>query len=340
MYLKTKIFLTGATGYIGGACLQRLLEESSFQITALARDAEKARLLNGLGVATIVGSLEDSELLAGAAAAADVVFHTADADHLPAIYSLLRGIMRSRHDETKEAGILIHTSGTGTLRDEARGMYKSERIYHDDRVEEIESLPPTADHRNVDMEIVRADQSGCIRSYIVVPSTVWGILTGRLVELGIAHAHSQQMPNAIKASIARGQGGMVGKGLNVWPHVEIRELVDMYMLILYAALEDHAPHGREGYFFGVNGEYQLLDAARVYTARLHALDMSQTADPVTWSREDIEKYLRGSEYAGSNSRARAVRARALGWMPVRGNAEFYDGIEEEVESIVRDLKLT
>ena len=130
-------------------------------------------------------------------------------------------------------------------------------------------------------------------------------------------------------------------------------VVDMYMLILHLALEDRAPHGREGYFFGENGEYQLLDAARSYTAKLHALGRSCTAEPVTWSHDDIEKYLRGvriqnaspylhdqlimyyqSEYAGSNSRARAVKARTLGWKPVKGNAEFYKGIEEEVESTV------
>ena len=39
-------------------------------------------------------------------------------------------------------------------------MYKSDIIYHDDRVEEIESLPPTADHRDVDLAIVNADLSG------------------------------------------------------------------------------------------------------------------------------------------------------------------------------------
>ena len=61
--------------YIGGACLQRLIEDGGFRITALVRDAEKAHLLNRLGVATIVGSLDDSETLARAAAAADVVFH-------------------------------------------------------------------------------------------------------------------------------------------------------------------------------------------------------------------------------------------------------------------------
>jgi uncharacterized protein YbjT (DUF2867 family) len=70
------IFLTGATGYIGGACLQQLLGDKSFQITALVRNAEKAKKLNDLGVATIVGSLDDADTVTRAASEADIVHHT------------------------------------------------------------------------------------------------------------------------------------------------------------------------------------------------------------------------------------------------------------------------
>ena len=62
-----------------------------------------------------------------------------------------------------------------------------------------------------------------IRSHIIIPSTIWGFLTGPLADAGIAHIHSHQIPWAITAGLKRGQGGMVGKGLNVWPHVELHE---------------------------------------------------------------------------------------------------------------------
>lgn len=73
---KTTVFLTGATGYVGGACLTRLLEEGSFEVTALVRDAAKAKKLNVLGVSTIIASLDDSAPLVAGAAAADVVIQT------------------------------------------------------------------------------------------------------------------------------------------------------------------------------------------------------------------------------------------------------------------------
>jgi hypothetical protein len=56
-----------------------------------------------------------------------------------------------------------------------------------------------------------------------MPSTIYGIATGKLVDLGIQNIHSQQIPALIKASLTRGQAGMVGEGKNIWPNVHIGE---------------------------------------------------------------------------------------------------------------------
>jgi hypothetical protein len=39
-------------------------------------------------------------------------------------------------------------------------MHDTDIIYYDNNVEQIESLPPTAAHRNVDLEILAADAEG------------------------------------------------------------------------------------------------------------------------------------------------------------------------------------
>jgi hypothetical protein len=73
--INAKLFL----GYIGGSVLQRLLDHpkrESFEITALVRSADKAKLLNTLGVKTVVASLSDLDRLTELAAASDVVIHT------------------------------------------------------------------------------------------------------------------------------------------------------------------------------------------------------------------------------------------------------------------------
>jgi hypothetical protein len=68
-------------------------------------------------------------------------------------------------------------------------------------------------------------------------------------------------------------------------------VADLYTVILHAALKGSAPHGREGIFFGENGEYRLLDAARAYTKALYDLGKSKTPDPVTFTEDEVQKYL-------------------------------------------------
>ena len=65
--------------------------------------------------------------------------------------------------------------------------------------------------------------SGYIRAYFILPSTIWGIAEGVLVERGIQNPHSQQVPLLIRASLDRGRAGMVGKGENIWPNVNVKE---------------------------------------------------------------------------------------------------------------------
>ena len=53
-----RIFLTGATGYIGGAVFDALVK-AGHDVTALVRDNEKARRVGKRGGHPVVGSLAD-----------------------------------------------------------------------------------------------------------------------------------------------------------------------------------------------------------------------------------------------------------------------------------------
>lgn len=62
---------------------------------------------------------------------------------------------------------------------------------------------------------------GYMKTYLVLPSTVYGIASGPLVEAGIMNPYSQQLPALIKAALARGYAGMVGEGKNISGNVHI-----------------------------------------------------------------------------------------------------------------------
>src|SRR5687768_13144738 len=74
--LAMRIFLTGATGYIGAAVLDALVR-GGHDVTALVRDNTKAARAAARGGHPIVGNLADPESFRVAAEAHDGYIHTA-----------------------------------------------------------------------------------------------------------------------------------------------------------------------------------------------------------------------------------------------------------------------
>ncbi len=55
----------------------------------------------------------------------------------------------------------------------------------------------------------------------MLPSTIYGLASGPLVDAGIVNPRSMQIPALIEASMDRRQAGMVGEGRNFHPNVHI-----------------------------------------------------------------------------------------------------------------------
>lgn len=102
-----------------------------------------------------------------------------------------------------------------------KGMFTTEEVYSDLDSAAFEALPESAPHRNVDYAIIEADKEGYVKTYIVLPSTIYGLAIGPLVTAGLQNPHSIQAPLLVKSAVARGQGGMIGEGLAKWPNVHI-----------------------------------------------------------------------------------------------------------------------
>jgi len=339
MSSKTKIFITGATGYIGGSVLERLLDHPdarNFEITALIRSAEKAEQFKKFGVNAVVGSFNDVQLLEDLTAAADVVFDTVDADQLDAAKIMLRGFKKG-FQKTGKPAIFIHTSGTGLFADDAAGLRATETVWDDANPDQLEQLAPSAPHRNVDLEILQADKEGYVKAYLITPSTIYGVASGKFVDAGLQNKHSIQIPALIVASLQRGQAGMVGKGANVWPNVHVDDIADLFIVLFNAirADPDEVGHGREGYYFGENGEHVLYDISKEVGRAMVACGKSSSDEPTTFTKEEIDKYFNGSDYLGSNSRAVANRSRSIGWQPKKTTKDFLASIKPEVEEIIR-----
>lgn len=75
--MGTKVFITGATGYIGGDALFHLYHENpNLDLALLVRSKDKAKTvkIKYPEARIVLGSLEDSDIIRREAAWADIVF--------------------------------------------------------------------------------------------------------------------------------------------------------------------------------------------------------------------------------------------------------------------------
>ncbi|KAF8552970.1 NAD(P)-binding protein [Imleria badia] len=338
MSTKTQVFFTGATGYVGGSVMDRLLRHPTFatsEITALVRKADKAAVLESLGIKTVLGSYDDHAVLEKQASLSDIIFSIADSDNADANNAILRGL-KKRYEETGKAPILIHTTGSAIVMDDPKGAYGTEEVWDDTDLAKLDTIADTQIHRNVDAPILAADKEGYLKAYLVCPSTIFGLPSGKLLDLGVQNTRSIQIPMAIACSIGRKRAGFVGKGLNVWPAVHVEDTTDVYTILYDAILAGKAGHGREGLYFVENGHYVFKDVSAKIGEALLELGVSETAEPNAFVEEDFKKFP-WLGLLGTNCRCRATRIRALGWEPKYPIEGLLKSVRRDVEA---ELKAT
>ncbi|KAK7043121.1 hypothetical protein VNI00_008475 [Paramarasmius palmivorus] len=342
MATKKTILITGATGYIGGSVLSHFLQRpdhGSFEFRALIRSVEKAEKIKAFGVTPIVGSASDGELMFKAASEADIVIALTNCDDLDAAEAILAGL-KKRYETTGERPILIHTSGAANLIDNSDGDHPSDFIYDDDNAAQIESIPLNNPHRHVDTRIAAAGQEGYVYTYIVVPSIVYGIAQNLLVDAGISNPSVLFANIFIPIALQRGDGFRIGEGKNIWGHIEINELVDLYSRVFDAVSNDpkNTPNGREGYYFANSNEHRLIEIYKILAEVFYEQGKGKSPEPTPLTKEELDRFFGDSPIVKilfSNSRCVGNRARRLGWKPQKTHKDYLESFRKDVEGQIQ-----
>lgn len=282
------IFITGATGYIGGSVAQKLVK-IGYRVRGLVRSQENADLLSKLGIEPVIGDLNDADLLIREVKQSDGVINAASADHAESVQALIKGLEGSSKP-------LIHTSGSSIVGDDVRGSQRTESIFDEYTPLVVQKLKQP--RYNIDL-MVLGSAANDVRSMVICPSLIYGV--GRGLNL-----KSIQIPFLAENAQKQGVVQIVGAGQNVWSNIHIDDVVDLYVLALAKA-----PAG--AFYFAENGETSFEQIGNALAKRL-GLSVVESLNPDTAAQ--LWGVPRAYYSFGSNSRVRSVRARQeLGWMP-------------------------
>ena len=294
-----RIFLTGATGYIGGAVLDALVK-AGHDVTALVRDNEKARRIAKRGAHPLVGNLADPESYKSAAEAQDGYVHAAydrpsgrgpEIDRA-ALDTILAAAKRPRtaSPSTPAKRFIIYTSGVWVLGPSP-----------DPATEDAPVNPtPIASWRPAHEKLVLKAASPTLRTIVVRPGVVYGNGSGMVSDL-------------LKMA-SNGLVRVVGDGNNHWPLVYDRDLADLYVRLAASPDASGVYHANDEGDERVN---DIIAAIKPHVA--HRPDVRYV--PIEEARTKMGPF---ADAMALDQVVRSPRARALGWTPtlrsVAGNA--------------------
>ena len=203
--MQLKVFLTGATGYIGGAVADALLA-AGHSVVGLARSDEAARKLTAKGIIPFHGDLNSSLNLAKAAMESDGVIHAGTTNDGRIDQEAVRAMLDALPGSSKP---FLYTSGIWVLGD-TEGKVADETW-------PLNPAALVAWRPGVEQLVLAAARTG-VRSIVIRPGVVYGHGGGIAADF-------------VKFARETGAARYVGTGENHWPLVHVEDLADLYVQI-------------------------------------------------------------------------------------------------------------
>ncbi|KAH6633190.1 hypothetical protein C7974DRAFT_392328 [Boeremia exigua] len=330
-----RILLTGATGFIGGDILHTLARagHSGLHITSLVRDAGKAQQVQFAypDFKTILGDLDDTELIREQSKASDIVLNFAATGHAASAKAIAEGL-QARHNETKKPAYWIQISGATVYAADEIGSGRfgkaTEDVYDDLKDQEkILSVIRNNPKRVVENIIVSQTPSS-VKTALIVGPLIYGV--GR----GPVNQRSVQAPEIAKATLKLGHGFKLNEGKNIWSNIHVHDLSGLVSLLVGAAKDGKDGFWNQDGIFNVeNGELAFGDLSAIITKEAHKQGLIESSDRLETIDAEKADTLSGhaSVLWGTNARTRSSSAQKnLGWKPTGAS------LEATIPDLVRD----
>jgi nucleoside-diphosphate-sugar epimerase len=280
-----RIFITGATGYIGRAVLDGLVR-GGHEVTGLVRNSEKAALVSAAGGRPLIGELSRPESYRAAAEEHDGIVHAG-------FESSARGVEVDRLavDTLVAAGraaaargngaFLVYTSGIWVLGQTPEPATESSIL---------DPAPNVAWRPGHEQEILLACGDG-LRTAIVRPGIVYGGTSGIVGDL---------FRDAVNGIVR-----VIGSGDNRWPLVYDRDLADLYLRLVVR------PDASGVYHANDEGDERVNDIVEAIVSHVGG-EPSVRHVPLEEAKAKMGLYAVALTL---DQVVRSPRARAIGWSP-------------------------
>ncbi|MEU0792053.1 SDR family oxidoreductase [Amycolatopsis sp. NPDC005961] len=246
-----RVFVTGASGWIGSALVPELLE-AGHQVVGLARSDASAAAVERRGAEVLRGDLDDLETLAKGAADADAVVHLAFGHDFSRMDAAIRADAAAVEAMAAvlEGKVLVAASGTPSV----PGGVATER-------DDPAGFGLVAGRMDNARAVVKTAENGVRASVVRLPRSVHGE--------GDAHGLITRL---IAAGKQKGVAAYVGDGTARWPAVHLLDAAHLFRLAL-----EQAPAGSVLHAVGDEG-VAIRDVAEVVGRRLGLPVTSVEAD--------------------------------------------------------------
>lgn len=242
-----KVFVTGATGFIGSAIVKELLN-SGHDVIGLARSEASAKKLKDAGSRVQLGSISDLESLRRGASEADGVIHTAFYHAIDQIPFAQRMQVLLGGSPTGIVGRFLTTAAEAdrraldtlgrALRGKDRplvGTFATLAMKPGRLAKESDAVDPTSagGRRGGNESTMRELAALGVRSSIVrLPPLVHG-----------SGDRGGFAPQLIQMARKKGASAYVGNGQNRWPAVHLLDVAQLFRLALEKGVAGTAYHG-------------------------------------------------------------------------------------------------
>jgi len=331
--MAPSFFIFGLSGYIGGAVLVAIREHfgPSTVIGGLVRSQKNVPLVEAFGVKVYLGGHSDLDLIEKALGETkyDFIINTADADDQRLVNTILKVVK----DQGGAAGgpAFIQTSGAALVVDQPSGYLSpwAEKVWDDNKVEDIASIDVNAIHRKVDLTIFEAIKSGEANAYILAPPMIYGVAYKNPV-----NRNSMTVPALIRFYKQKGQALHAGDGSNVCDNVHIDDLSQLYVLLIERVLSHPAAPASpfENFYWGATTWHKWIDVFNGLAKILYAKGLirspqseGRALNDLGLAPEDLAVY-----FTAINERVVANRSFSIGWKPKAKS--IIDTLNEDVEA--------